>query len=177
MEEKKEATGSSQPQPLFTSVTLLEETMGEDLPELPLTVLINQVTRAARSHFPGDEADRRLKTSIVKAFGSSTNPTAVCQEIASNALTATYPSGSKFKPEQFCAIVKKASYEFDDCYITDNMGSYMEFEFTGLDSAESLAVVIKHTYVDSEEERVSATQVRNQIAAQAVAHANHPTLE
>ena len=54
------------------------------------------------------------------------------------------------------------------------MGSYMEFEFTGPKSAESLTLIIKHTYVDSEEERESAAQVRKQVAAQATAYATHP---
>ena len=44
------------------------------------------------------------------------------------------------------------------------MGSYLEFEFSDLDGCDNLLVVIKHTYVDSEEEKESATAVRKQIA-------------
>ena len=45
------------------------------------------------------------------------------------------------------------------------MGSYIEFEFNGLEVAENLIIVIKHTYVESEEEQESSTAVRKQIAA------------
>ena len=90
--------------------------------------------------------------------------TDVCQEIARYAYSATFPTGSKFHPEQFVAIVKQSGYVFDDGFITANMGSYLEFEFEGVESVSSLLIVIKHTYVDSEEEKESATQVRKQIA-------------
>ena len=54
------------------------------------------------------------------------------------------------------------------------MGAYLEFEFDGVECASGLLIVIKHTYVDSEEEKESATQVRKQIATQAVAYATYP---
>ena len=60
--------------------------------------------------------------------------------------------------------MKKSSYEFDDGFVIDNMGSYIELEFTGLECAEHLMIVIKHTYVESEEEKESSTQTRKQIA-------------
>ena len=42
----------------------------------------------------------------------------------------------------------------------DNMGQYLEFEFTEPKSASDMLVVIKHTYVDNEEEIASAKKVR-----------------
>jgi len=68
---------------------------------------VDHVSHAARSAFPGAEADRRLKTTIAKAFGTASNDTltAVCEDIAGNALNATFPTGSKSKPTQFCAII------------------------------------------------------------------------
>ena len=75
-EEKKEsAFTGSQPQPFFSSATLLEESMEAGLPDLPIKMTANNVARAARSAFLGAEADRRLKHTISKAFSTASNDT------------------------------------------------------------------------------------------------------
>ena len=62
---------------------------------------MDQISFADRSANPGAEVERRLKNVIIKACENAANDTmtAVCQEIASNAMNATYPTGTKFSIE------------------------------------------------------------------------------
>ena len=72
--------------------------------------------------------------------------------------------------------MKKSTFKFDEDFITDNMGTYLEFEFADFDCAEDMLIVIKHTYMDSEDEKASAALVRKQLASQSVTSAIHPVL-
>ena len=143
---------------------------------LPLIVTCDQIKFAKHSTQPGAEPQRRLKNLVSKSLANQSNKLLkdVCLEIATKALSATYTSGTNNTIEQFCAIAKKETYNFNDNYVLQNHGMYLELEVDNCEPAENLLVIIKHTYIDTEEEKESAKTVREQIAYQAVAFANYP---
>ena len=143
---------------------------------LPLIVTFDQIKFAKNSTKPGAEPERRLKTLLTKCFANEENKLLknVCAEIASKALTATYTSGTKNTIEQFCAIAKKEVYKFDDDYVIQNHGMYLELEIDNCEPAENVIVIIKHTYVDTEKEKETAEKVREQIMEQSIAFASYP---
>ena len=114
--------------------------------DLPATINSDSIIRLERSHFPGNEADKRFKNLISKAFSIAEGNSLlkVCQYIASNALIAHYPKGSRFKTTQICAIFEKDKYPYDERYKTENKGTYLEYQVS-----DKCVCVIKHTYQES----------------------------
>ena len=82
----------------------------KDKIRLPIELEIDQIERTNRSHFPGKVEENRFKTLIKQSFSMSKNNSLikVCQHISENSLKTHYPSGSKFKTMQLCAIVESS---------------------------------------------------------------------